>query len=347
MGKRRLDPQHRPAYQPPDIHTSIPLPQHFLALQSHITATMSGEPDKEEKERNSTSIDGNSAPPSPITATASTAPASTAPVPDSNNDAITATTPAVDETPSGPPQQVTDVAYSDIGITTLLNRLKQSISSAREFATFLKKRSNLEEEQAVGLKRLARTQLDNLKRSDGKSGSYSTQMAEVMRVHERMGDNGMQFALSLHQMHEDLNELSNNMERGRKNWKHEGLDSEKKASDAEALMQKAKAKYDGLAEDYDRARTGDVKGSKRLGLKGVKNSDQYEQDLQKKLTAADEDYESKVKQARAQRTQLIEKGRPQAVKALQQLIKECDSALTLQLQKFGRFNELCGLIDTV
>lgn len=168
-----------------------------------------------------------------------------------------------------------------------------------------------------------------------KGGSYAQQLSEVIRVHERMGDNGMQFALSLHQMHEDLNELSNNMERGRKNWKHEGLESEKRASDAESLMQKAKAKYDSLAEDYDRARTGDTKGSRRIGLKGPKSAEQYEQDLSRKLAQADLDYEEKVKQAKAQRAHLMSTGRPQAVKALQELIKECDSALALQLQKFG------------
>ena len=233
------------------------------------------------------------------------------------------------------PKQVEDVMYSDIGVATLLNRLKQSIASARDFAAFLKKRSTLEEEQATGLKRLAKGQLETLKRFEVKTGSYAAQLAEVMRVHERMADNGMQFALSLHQMHEDLNELSANMERGRKQWKHEGLEAEKRASDAEAAMQKAKSKYDTLAEDYDRARTGDTKGSKRIGIKGPKSSEQYEQDMLRKTQAADLDYAERVKQAKGLRDSLVSSGRPKAVKALQELISECDSALTLQLQKFG------------
>lgn len=149
----------------------------------------------------------------------------------------------------------------------------------------------------------------------------------------------MQFALSLHQMHEDLHELSNNMERGRKHWKHEGLNAEKRASDAEGLMEKAKVKYDSLADDYDRARTGDVKGSRRMGLKGPKSAAQYEEDLLRKLQAADQDYQTKVQLAKAQREELINTSRPQAVKALQELIAECDSGLTLQLQKFAAFNE--------
>lgn len=156
-----------------------------------------------------------------------------------------------------------------------------------------------------------------------------------MRVHERLADNGMQFALSLHQMHEDLNDLSTNMERGRKTWKHDGLNAEKRATDAESMMEKAKAKYDSLAEDYDRARTGDAKGSRRIGLKGPKSAAQHEEDLLRKLQAADSDYQTKVQTARAQREELIRTSRPQAVKALQELITECDAGLGLQLQKFG------------
>ena len=153
-------------------------------------------------------------------------------------------------------------------------------------------------------------------------------------MHERMADNGMQFALSIHQMHEDLNELSNNMDKGRKNWKHEGLNAEKRASDAEGLMERAKAKYDGLADDYDRAKTGDIKGSRRI-MKGPKSAAQHEEDLLRKLQAADSDYANKVQAAKAQREELINSSRPRAIRALQELIRECDSALTLQLQKFG------------
>ncbi|SMQ56161.1 unnamed protein product [Zymoseptoria tritici ST99CH_3D7] len=232
-----------------------------------------------------------------------------------------------------------EVLYSNIGITTLLDRLKQSIASTRDFAQFLKKRSNLEEEQAKGLKRLTQAQLENVKRTEMRGGSYAHQLGEVLRVHERMADNGMQFALSLHQMHEDLDLLSANMERGRKQWKHEGLDAEKRAADAEQAMQKAKARYDSLAEDYDRARTGDTKAGRRLGLKGPKSAEQHEQDLLKKTQAADADYEEKVRGAKSQREWLLSDMRPKAVRALLELIRESDSALTLQLQKFATFNE--------
>lgn len=150
-----------------------------------------------------------------------------------------------------------------------------------------------------------------------------------------MADNGIQFALSLHQMHEDLHDLAANMERGRKSWKQTGLSAEKRVQDSESMMEKAKTKYDSLAEDYDRARTGDKQSGRVFGLKGPKSAAQHEEDLHRKVQAADADYASKVQTAQSQRQELVSILRPQTVKALQDLVKECDSGLALQLQKFG------------
>lgn len=151
-----------------------------------------------------------------------------------------------------------------------------------------------------------------------------------------MAENGVQFGLSLHQMHEDLQELAAEKERGRKQWKQSGLSAEKRVQDADAAMEKAKVKYSSLAEDYDRARTGD-KQTGRFGLKGPKSAAQVEEDLHRKVQAADTDYASKVQTVQGLRRDLVNTSRPQTARALQQLITECDSGLTLQMQKFGRF----------
>ena len=155
-------------------------------------------------------------------------------------------------------------------------------------------------------------------------------------MHERMADNGAQFAHSLHTMHDDLIEMANNIDRGRKHWKTTGLAAENRMAETEAAMRKSKAKYDSLAEDYDRAKTGERQGTKKFGIKGPKSAAQHEEDLLRKVQAADSDYAAKVQAAQSQRTELWSKTRPEAVKAMQDLIKECDSALTLQMQKFGR-----------
>ncbi|KAH6677663.1 hypothetical protein B0J14DRAFT_475762 [Halenospora varia] len=234
---------------------------------------------------------------------------------------------------------VNDVISSEIGVSTLLNRLKQSIASAKEFATFLKKRSTLEEEHSNGLKKLCRITTESIRRPEHRHGSFLQSYEEVTTIHERMADNGAQFAISLHQMHEDLLEMAANIERGRKHWKTTGLAAEQRFLDAEAAMRKSKAKYDSLADDYDRARTGDRQATKKFGLKGPKSAAQHEEDLHRKVVAADGDYAAKVQHAQAVRSELQAKQRPEAVKSLQELIKECDSALTLQMQKFASFNE--------
>ncbi|KAL8762514.1 MAG: hypothetical protein Q9184_001498 [Pyrenodesmia sp. 2 TL-2023] len=252
---------------------------------------------------------------------------------------------------SNPPQQVghdsgnessaivRTVLQSDIGVNTLLTRLKQSVASAREFAAFLKKRSTLEEEHAQGLKKLCRGSHDSSRRPDNRQGSYAHNYNEVIGIHDRLADNGVQFALFLHQMHEDLHDLATNIERGRKQWKQTGLSAEKRVQDSEALVERAKVKYDSLAEDYDRARTGDKQSSRVFGLKGPKSAAQHEDDLHRKMQAADSDYSSKVQMAQSQRQELLSTQRPQAVKAILELVNECDSGLTLQLQKFASFNE--------
>ena len=153
-----------------------------------------------------------------------------------------------------------------------------------------------------------------------------------------MADHGLQFAMSLHQMSEDLQELAASMDRGRKHWKQSGLNAEKRVQDSEATLEKAKARYYSLAEQYDRARTGD-RQTGRFGLKGPKSAAQQEEDLFRKLQAADAEYAARVQAAQDQREELKSTLRPQAVAALRELIAECDAGLTLQLQKFASVNE--------
>lgn len=156
-----------------------------------------------------------------------------------------------------------------------------------------------------------------------------------------MADNEAQFAISLHQMHDDLMEMASNIDRNRKHWKQQGLAAEQRVTDTENQMRKSKTKYDSLSDDYERTRTGDKQAGKKFGIKGPKSAAQQEEDLLRKVQAADADYKSKVQTAQSQREELISKLRPEAVRALQDLIKECDAALTLQMQKFGRL--LCSI----
>ncbi|KAE8357768.1 hypothetical protein BDV27DRAFT_80456 [Aspergillus caelatus] len=255
--------------------------------------------------------------------------------PASADSAVHSVTPAISDELKA---RMDKVVYSDIGITTLLTRLKQSVASARDFSTFLKKRSSLEEEHAQGLRKLSRSLLDASVRTDNRQGTYSQSHNDLSRFHDRMADHGLQFAVSLQQMADNLHELASNIERGRKQWKQTGLNAEKRVMEAEAAAEKAKAKYESLAEQYDRVKTGDKQGGK-FGLKGPKSAAQHEEELLRKVQNADSDYASKVQAAQAARQELVSTHRPQAVHKIQELITQCDSGLTLQMQKFATFNE--------
>lgn len=210
----------------------------------------------------------------------------------------------------------------------------------------MKKRSVLEDEHANGLKKLSKMTIDSMHRPDHLGGSFAQAYGDMMAIHERMAENGMQFAMSLHQMHEDLLELAAIAEKNRKGWKQNGLSAEQRVADLEAAMRKSQSKYYSLAEEYDRVRTGDSSGQKGkvFGFKGPKSAAQHEEDLLRKVQAADQDYQNKVQTVQAERGELVARTRPEAIKALQDIIKECDSGLVLQVQKFGRLQGHMRLI---
>ncbi|OTA98435.1 hypothetical protein M426DRAFT_325973 [Hypoxylon sp. CI-4A] len=238
------------------------------------------------------------------------------------------------------PKEVQEVLASDIGVSTMLHRLKQSVTAAKEFATFLKKRSDLEDQHAKGLKKLCRTTQDGIRHADHRQGSFAGSFEEMLMIHDRMAENGIQFALSLHQMHEDLLEVAAVAEKHRKGWKQNGLAAEQRLTDMENAMRKSKTKYDSLAEEYDRVRTGEAKqGPRVFGIKGPKSAAQHEEDLLRKVQAADTDYMGKVQTYQSEKTTMENTTRPEAIKALHDLIRECDSGTTLQMQKFASFNE--------
>lgn len=174
-----------------------------------------------------------------------------------------------------------------------------------------------------------------MRRPDHRTGTFSHAYDEMIYIHERMAENGSGFATSLQQMHDDLNEMAASAERSRKHWKTTGLAAEQKVVDLDNTVRKSKAKYDSLAEEYERARTGE--GSKKV-IYAFKNKSaaQQEEDLLRKVQAADSTYHSHVQTLQTEKAQLETSLRPEAIKSLQDLIREVDSGLGLQMQKFGR-----------
>lgn len=70
-------------------------------------------------------------------------------------------------------------------------------------------------------------------------------------------------------------------------------------------------------------------------MRGSRNGPRHEEDLQRKVATADSDYQSRVQLANTHRHEAVNSLRPQAVRALRDMIAECDAGLTVQLQRFG------------
>ena len=175
-----------------------------------------------------------------------------------------------------------------------------------------------------------------MRRPDHRAGTFSKAYDELVYIHERMAENGTHFAASLQQMHDDLVDLAASSERSRKTWKTNGLAAEQKVIDLEQAMRKSRAKYDSLADEYERARTGEGRQTGKV-LNAFKNKSaaQQEEDLLKKVQAADQSYHGHVQTLQTEKSHLESTTRPDAIKAIQDLIKELDEGLTLQMQKFG------------
>ena len=54
------------------------------------------------------------------------------------------------------------------------------------------------------MKKLCRVTHDNIHHQDHRQGTFAKATEDMLSIHERMAENGLQFSLSLHQMHEDL-----------------------------------------------------------------------------------------------------------------------------------------------
>jgi hypothetical protein len=69
------------------------------------------------------------------------------------------------------------------------------------------------------------------------------QFEEMTTLHDRIAENGLSYAGGIHSVYEELTELANKMERGRKHWKQFGLSSEKTAHDADLSAEKVTKTY--------------------------------------------------------------------------------------------------------
>ncbi|KAK9475790.1 hypothetical protein V1514DRAFT_339008 [Lipomyces japonicus] len=241
-------------------------------------------------------------------------------------------------------ERIKAILNSDVGVNILLKRLKQSIVSGRDYAAFLKRRASLEEEHAQSLKRLVRSSQEAIRKPDGRQDSFSSHFDEATRVHEQLAEHSNKFASELNKMYDDLSDLCKSTEKARKVLKETGLRNEKNVIDAEQAAEKTKGKYDSLCDEFDRVRIGDPsKRSVGLKFKSNKTGPQHEEELHKKVLAADADYKLKVQTAKNLLNDLLKILRPDTVRQLRNLLASFDAGLALHFQRYSNISEVLSL----
>ncbi|CAK9438165.1 uncharacterized protein LODBEIA_P24510 [Lodderomyces beijingensis] len=235
--------------------------------------------------------------------------------------------------------KIKSLLNSDSALDMLSERLKQSLSTAEEYSKFIKKKAQIEDEHYNQLKKFAghiRLQMKNSSRNL-KKDSLQFQMDKIIEFDENLFGVGSSYVTALNTMYDELTSLINTITRSRKTIKDEYRRKDRECIDAIAAAEKAKVRYNHLCEDLEKLKNSDP-SKKSFSLKS-KTVEQQEDDLQRKVDAADQDYKAKVATCKKLKDEILVIHRPNNAKKLKNLILEMDIALNVQLQKYATWNE--------
>lgn len=226
---------------------------------------------------------------------------------------------------------------SDGALEVLLVRLKQSLNTGDEIAKYVKKKAMIEDEHYGQLKKVAVNLRSSMKASRQlKSDTFLAQFDQIVEFDEKLYSVGSSYVAALNVMYDEILSLMQTVSRLRKQIKDECKKKERDCSDAIALADKAKQKYFHLCDDLEKVKTGDP--NKKLFLSN-KTAEQQEDDLQRKVDLADQEYRLKAASCRKLKDELLMVHRPMYSKKLKNLILEMDIALNVQLQKYATWSE--------
>lgn len=226
---------------------------------------------------------------------------------------------------------------SDGSLEVLLTRLKQSINTGDEIAKYVKKKAMIEDEHYGQLKKFAAHTRGVLKTSKGlKSDVFSAKFDLIVEFDDKLHGVGSSYVKALNVMYDEITSLVGTVTRSRKAIKDECKKKEKDCADAIQLAEKAKQKYYHLCDDLEKLKTSDP--NKKSFLKN-KTAEQQEDELQRKVDLADQDYKLKVSTCKKMKDEILMIHRPTSSKKLKNLILEMDIAMNVQLQKYATWSE--------
>ncbi len=254
----------------------------------------------------------------------------------------------------------------------LFDRIKQSMVSAREAATFLKKRAAIEEDYARAMSKLARSSAESYGSSEGKAGSFVGSWVGLMKIHDQLGDSHLRFSQKLGEMSEELSNLAKEVDKQRRFARETGQRLEKSLTEAEQGVEKARTRFDSSAEDLERlllikqgesTKAGEIQGAasvtsskrtlgKAMGKTGLlfkqKNPQQMlrqEEEIRVKTSNASDAFRKEVQQTQQMRQEFFNMQLPRILRSLKESAEEIDNGTQYHLSRYAFLFETLVLSD--
>lgn len=225
----------------------------------------------------------------------------------------------------------------DGSLDILLSRLKQSLSTGEEFARYVKKKAQIEDDHYSQLKKFASLTRASWKASTKlKNDSFSDRLDTIVEFDEKLFGVSSSYVAALNVMYDEVAALVTTVSRSRKLIKEEGKRREKDCADAILAADKAKQKYFHTCDDLEKLKLSDP--NKKLFLKN-KTYEQQEEELQRKVDVADQEFKSRSNACKKLKEEILMIHRPTNSKKLKNLILEMDIALNVQLLKYATWHE--------
>ncbi|KAI0675918.1 GTPase activating protein [Trametes maxima] len=250
---------------------------------------------------------------------------------------------------------------TDCGVPLLMDRIKQSMVSCREAATFLKRRAGVEDEYGRAMQKLARQATNEYATSEAKAGSFVNAWQSSMRTHEVMADNRIKFAARLNEMSEELSNLAKEVEKSRKATKDLANRYERALQEAESNLEKAKSRFDITAEELERLllqKEGEpfkdsamqgrspvngkrvigkavAKGGMLLKGKNPQNLQRQEEEIRARMSTASDGYRKCVNDAQTVRQEYFNFQLPRILRAFKECVDEIDLGTQYHLARYA------------
>lgn len=256
----------------------------------------------------------------------------------------------------------------------LYDRIKQSMLSANQAASFFKKRAAIEEEYGRSMLKLTRATSETYGSSEAKAGSYVSSWQTILKTHEVIGDSRIRFAQKLSEISEELGNLSKEVDKNRKYARDTGIRLERNLTDAEQIVEKSRNRFDSAAEDLERllllksgesTKGGELQGTggsvgppgkrtlgKAIGKGGLlfknKNPQQIlrqEEDIRTRTSNASDAFRKEVLNTQAIRQEYFNLQLPRILRSLKESAEEIDNGLQYHLARYAFLFESALLGD--